>query len=158
LDLTTPKGRTVLRHLCSMIQPDLLVIGPIYKLYVASSEKEEVPARQIAAVLDELRAEHNCAVLTEHHTPMQQLGHARQIRPVGTGLWQRWPEFGFGIVPQEGTRTEDRQMQMIPWRGSRDERDWPTRLQGSGNAPGRLPWLDQDNLGTPWRAAHPQGA
>lgn len=153
LDLTTPKGRTTLRHRCQLIQPDLLVIGPIYKLFVQQQGGDEIPARQVVAVIDEIRAEHDCAVLTEHHTPMQQLGHARQVRPVGTGLWQRWPEFGFGLAPQEGTRTEDRQMQLIPWRGSRDERAWPKRLQGSGNAPGRLPWIDQDDMGSAWRAA-----
>lgn len=153
LDLTTPKGRTILRHRCQLIQPDVLIIGPIYKLFVQQTGGDEIPARQVVAVIDEIRAELDCAVLTEHHTPMQQLGHARQIRPVGTGLWQRWPEFGFGIVPQEGTRPEDRQMDLVPWRGSRDERDWPQRLQGSGNAPGRLPWVDQDNLGSSWRAA-----
>lgn len=151
LDLTSVKGRTMLRHMCRVFNPDLLVIGPIYKLYVQSSEKDEVPARQIAALIDELRQEHNLAVLTEHHTPMQQLGHARQIRPVGTGLWQRWPEFGFGIVPQQGTVLEDRQMDLVPWRGSRDERAWPKRLQGSGGAPGRLPWVDMDCIGSAWR-------
>lgn len=152
LDLTSPKGRTHLRALCRTVSPDLLIIGPIYKLYVPTDAKDEVHARQVAALLDELRAEHDCAVLTEHHTPMDQ-GGKRPIRPVGTGLWLRWPEFGFALVPEPGTKPEHRQMLLEPWRGSRDERAWPRRLQGSGGAPGRLPWLDADNLGSPWRVA-----
>lgn len=150
LDLTQPKGRTHLRALCRMTSPDLLIIGPVYKLYVPSDARDEVHARQVAALIDEIRAEHDCAVLTEHHTPMEQAGGKRPIRPVGTGLWLRWPEFGFGIVPQEGFKTEDRRMALVPWRGSRDERAWPTRLQGGANAPGRLPWNDEDNIGRPW--------
>lgn len=155
LDLTTPQGRAHLRALCRTVSPDLLIIGPIYKLYVPNESRDEVHARQVAAVLDELRAEHNLAVITEHHTPMENGGSKRQIRPVGTGLWLRWPEFGFGLVPQDGTEVEDRQMNLVPWRGSRDEREWPKRLQGAGGAPGRLPWLDEDDLGHPWHAGMP---
>lgn len=29
----------------------------------------------------------------EHHAPMAQ-GGARELRPVNSGLWMRWPEFG----------------------------------------------------------------
>lgn len=153
LDLTKPEGRTILRSLCRMVGPDVIVIGPIYKLYVPSSERDEVHARQVAAVLDEMRAEHNCAVLTEHHTPMAQAGQPRTLRPVGTGLWMRWPEFGLGITPEDGTKVEDRRMKLRSWRGSREERAWPASLQGAGTAPGRLPWADANNIGVPWRVA-----
>lgn len=153
LDLTKPEGRTILRSLCRMVGPDVIVIGPIYKLYVPSSERDEVHARQVAAVLDEMRAEHNCAVLTEHHTPMAQAGQPRTLRPVGTGLWMRWPEFGLGITPEDGTKVEDRRMKLRSWRGSREERAWPASLQGAGTAPGRLPWADANNIGVAWRVA-----
>lgn len=149
MDLTSPKGRSELRALCNMTSPDLLVIGPIYKMYVPSDARDEVHARQVAAVIDEIRAEHNCAVMTEHHTPMEQGGNRRPIRPVGTGLWLRWPEFGFGLLPDSDS--ENGRVALMPWRGSRDERDWPKHLQMAGTAPGRLPWIDADNMGHSWR-------
>lgn len=154
MDLTSPKGRADLRALCSMTGPDLLIIGPIYKMYIPSDARDEVHARQVAAVIDEIRADYGCAVMTEHHTPMDQ-GGQRPIRPVGTGLWLRWPEFGYGLRP-EG---DSGRVSLQPWRGSRDERAWPSHLQMAGTSPGRLPWSDANNLGLSWeRLAIVKGA
>lgn len=97
--------------------PDLLIIGPTYKLAGGDPKDEEV-ARKVAAVLDGIRADHHVALLIEAHSPYAN-GASRPTRPYGASLWSRWPEFGLHIAPT-GVLSH--------WRGARDERDWPTAL------------------------------
>lgn len=147
LDLADPKDRLKLHHLCQLIRPELLLIGPAYKLYVGGSNaREEDLARQVTSVLDGLREEFGFALILEHHSPHGHGGEARSVRPIGSSLWLRWPEFGLGLRPQEGTKPPDRMADLIPWRGARDERPWPKNLQAGG--PGHLPWVDPVRLRT----------
>lgn len=141
LDLADPKDRLKLHHLCQIIRPDLLLIGPAYKLYVGGSNaREEDLARQVTSVLDGLREEFGFALILEHHSPHGHAGENRSVRPIGSSLWLRWPEFGMGLRPQEGTKPPDRKADLIPWRGARDERPWPKQLEAG--EPGELPWID----------------
>lgn len=141
LDLASPADRMELHHLCSLVMPDLLVIGPVYKLYVGGAgAREEDLARQVTSVLDGLREEFGCALMLEHHSPHAAPGMTqRSVRPIGSSLWLRWPEFGMGIRPRPDTRVSDRQLEVVPWRGAREDRPWPRRIhQGP---PGGLPWV-----------------
>jgi len=48
----------------------------------------------------------------------------RDLRPFGSSVWLRWPEFGIGL------RKEDDDRYLVEhWRGPRDKRTWPTALQ-----------------------------
>jgi hypothetical protein len=88
---------------------------------------EEGPAKVVAARLDRLRAAHGCAVLLEAHSPHATGGKARRPeRPYGASLWLRWPEFGLHLAAEGDLRH---------WRGPRDRRDWPARLQRGGAWP-----------------------
>nr|DAN96755.1 MAG TPA: replisome organizer [Caudoviricetes sp.] len=41
----------------------------------------------------------------EHHSPHAAPGMTqRSVRPIGSSLWLRWPEFGMGIRPRPDTR------------------------------------------------------
>ena len=146
LDLSTPTDRLELHHLCTIIRPDLLVIGPVYKLYVGGAgAREEDLARQVTSVLDGLREEFDCALMLEHHSPHAAPGgESRSVRPIGSSLWMRWPEFGFGLRPESGTKLEDRQVEVKHWRGAREERPWPKRLIGGTSS--ELPWIDPASL------------
>ena len=146
LDLAQANDRLELHHMCSVVRPDLLVIGPAYKLYVGGAgAREEDLARQVTSVLDGLREEFGFALILEHHSPHASPGgESRSVRPIGSSLWMRWPEFGFGLRPESGTKLEDRQVEVKHWRGAREERPWPKRLIG-GN-PTELPWIDPASL------------
>lgn len=146
LDLGQVSDRLLLRSLCKVFRPDLLVIGPAYKLYVGGGqEKDELLARQVTSTIDGLREEFGFAVILEHHSPHGGHTGARTVRPFGSSLWLRWPEFGFGLAPSDkkpsmhdpkGKRFAD----VEHWRGARDERPWPTSLESHGV----LPWIDTD--------------
>ena len=134
LDLTKGDDEMWLSRVVSAIQPDLLLTGPIYRLHAANPNDEE-PARKVTQVLDRCRAAANCAVITEAHA-----GHGfgqgeRPVRPTGTSLWLRWPEFGYGLRAAADYDPTRRVVDFVPWRGDREERDWPRRLKAGGNWP-----------------------
>ena len=159
MDLAQPRDRLELHHLCTAFRPDLLVIGPAYKLYVGGAgAREEDLARQVTSTLDGLREEFGFALLLEHHSPHASPGvDQRTVRPIGSSLWLRWPEFGFGLRPYEDPdlrkerqrrglplAPEDRAVDYVSWRGAREERPWPSRLVAGGE--GALPWVDPKQM------------
>lgn len=146
LDLADAKDRLDLHHLCQIYQPDLVCIGPAYKLYIGgSSQREEDLARTVTSALDRLRSTFGFALILEHHSPHAQQGAVhRSVRPIGSSLWLRWSEFGWGISPADGTALEDRIADVRHWRGARDERPWPSRL--SAGTANELPWIDPNQL------------
>lgn len=123
-----------LLRICEAARPALLVVGPLYRMHATDMAKEE-PARQLTRVLDSIRARHNCAIVVETHAPHAGPIGARNLRPVGSSLFLRWPEFGYGIAPAK----EDGVFDLRSWRGARDERAWPRQLAWGG--PGRWPWV-----------------
>lgn len=136
IDLTRPEDETWLRSVCATATPDLLVIGPMYRMHAADMAKEE-PARHLTRVLDDLRARHGCALVVETHAPHAQGVGARALRPVGSSLFMRWPEFGYGLKVKDPTSEV---MNFESWRGARDERDWPRQLVRGG--PQSWPWVE----------------
>lgn len=134
LDLTESPDRGHLHGLCDRHKPDIVILGPIYKLH-SGDPIEEKPAKQIATFLDALRTEHGCALLIEAHTPYAGTTKgSRPERPYGASLWSRWPEFGI-FLNETGALTH--------WRGQRDERDWPAHLRR--DIANTWPWEIEDN-------------
>ncbi|MGI8796911.1 MAG: AAA family ATPase [Acidimicrobiia bacterium] len=105
-------------------RPDLVIIGPLYKLAGGDPTSEEV-ARRVSGVFDQLRGTFAIALLIEAHSPYASAGK-RPERPYGASLWSRWPEFGLHLSAQG---------QLHHWRGDRDEREWPTGLTRGGAWP-----------------------
>lgn len=146
LDLTQPADEAWLVSRVTALQPSILVTGPLYRLH-AKNPNDEEPARQVAKVLDRCRSAANCALVLEAHA-----GHAlesngkRTIRPTGTSLWLRWPEFGHGIRATEDFRPDNRVVEFVSWRGDRDERDWPKRLRQGGS----WPWVPATDPNSEW--------
>ncbi|MER5503118.1 AAA family ATPase [Streptomyces sp. NPDC002561] len=150
LDLNQPADRSWLLRRVEAEQPDLITIGPIYKIATPrSGESAEDSARALMTALEAVRAASNGAALViEAHAPHGMPGGRRDLRPIGSSLWLRWPEFGFGLAPAREMGAEDlRLMDWVPWRGARSEREWPEQfMQGAawpwqavqyrGDAPG----------------------
>ena len=130
LDLTSPADRSWLARRVEAEQPDIIGIGPIYKL-AGGNPNEEESAKALMSALEMLRVASNGAVLLiEAHSPHQAPGtKTRNLRPIGSSVWLRWPEFGFGLsLADELGAREQRLMDWVPWRGARSEREWPERF------------------------------
>lgn len=120
LDLVHPLIRQSFAKLLSDFWPELLIIGPMYKM--AEGLDKEDTSKHLSAALDEWRVQYEFALLMESHQPHQvitQNDKFRPERPFGSSLWLRWPEFGI-CLEDGGT--------LRHWRGARDERDWPDKL------------------------------
>lgn len=125
IDLGSATDVAWLSAIAEQVRPELLIIGPIYKMSDGDPIEEQT-AKVVIRAIDMLRARHDCAVLIEAHTPHE----GKTERPYGASIWKRWPEFGLYL---------DRMGPLRPWRGARDEREWPAALQrGRGRA--AWPW------------------
>lgn len=121
----------------AMNAPDLLVVGPLYRLHYANIN-DETAARDLVRVLDGIRTRYGCALLSEAHPGHAEDGAGeRRMRPAGSSLFLRWPEFGFGLRRAKGAEGEHPSLiDVVAWRGSREERQWPRQLQHGSY----LPW------------------
>jgi AAA domain/CHC2 zinc finger len=143
LDLTTSEDAEWLLDRVRVNQPQLLIIGPLYRLHVGNPNDEEV-ARRVTVVLDAARSLTDCAVMLEAHSGhAEQVGKPRQLRPLGSSLYLRWPEFGYGMArcADDTGETHPEFVDLRAWRGPRDERAWPTLLHKSI---GSWPWEASD--------------
>ncbi|MEV5606982.1 AAA family ATPase [Streptomyces sp. NPDC052225] len=140
VDLTRGEGRAWLMRRVETVMPDLLVIGPIYQLHTGDPSSED-HARRVTTALNEARVTANCAMVMEAHAPHGNGFGPRSLRPAGSSLWMRWPEFGFGLRPVEDEKSaeEDRARRLVPWRGLRDERAFPQFLRQGER--GSWPWV-----------------
>jgi RecA-family ATPase len=148
IDLTREEDAAWLVERVTAHQPTLLVCGPFYRLH-ATDTNEESSARLVVAALDAARIKADCALITEAHA-----GHGdgvnRSVRPTGSSLLMRWPEFGYGIKPL-GDADQDgrhRHVAVLPWRGPREERHWPRELMW-GTHEFDWPWKAADHLNLP---------
>lgn len=140
LDLTREEDEMWLVSRVSALQPDLLIVGPLYRLHAKNPNDEEV-ARKVTQVLDRCRIAANCAIITEAHAGHGGSGlDARPVRPAGSSLWLRWPEFGYGLRAAPDYDPSSRVVEFVPWRGDREERNWPASLRQGGE----WPWKRND--------------
>jgi replicative DNA helicase len=139
LDLSREEDAAWLCERVTAHQPDLLTIGPFYRLH-SSDTNDEGNARQVVAALDKARLKTGCALITEHHPGHGDAGN-RSLRPTGSSLLMRWPELGYGIKPacDPDDGGNFRQVAVMSWRPPRDERHWPKQLIWGGDDD--WPWL-----------------
>jgi hypothetical protein len=108
---------------------DLLVIGPLYNAFSGVAERGDVGgedmARRLVSVFNKIRTRFRLALVMETHAPHAQAGAKRDLRPFGSSLFLRWPDFGLGL--QQDEKHENRYL-LTHWRGPRDKRAWPTAL------------------------------
>lgn len=145
LNITDERDLGAVHRLIDEHTPDLLMIGPLYRLIPRAIQSDDDAAPMIAA-LDGLRAR-GCALVMEAHA-----GHAkdgagsRDLRPRGSSALMGWPEFGFGLRlmrPEDESDTTVR-AELTRWRGDRDERAWPTVMRRGPD----WPWMDDNPAAT----------
>lgn len=142
IDVTKPAGWKWLFSYAKEAQPDLIVIGPVYRLYEAGDTSRDTggrdKARQVVQVLDQLRDRFGCALLMEAHPPKG----SQTLSPFGSAVWEWWPDQGLGLQPD---KDGPNRVTVIKWRFDRDERHWPTRMQQGG---GLGMWRQLDGRGS----------
>jgi hypothetical protein len=54
--------------------------------------------------------------------------NTRELRPFGSAVWSRWPEFGISLQP-DPTANEPYVYDVRHFRGARDQRQWPLKIK-----------------------------
>ncbi|MFN7318903.1 MAG: AAA family ATPase [bacterium] len=128
LDLCSAKDRALLESHIDRVRPQLICMGPLYKSFIDSGTRtSEALAIEVARYLDQIRDVYGCALWLEHHAPLGSVG-SRDLRPFGSSVWSRWPEFGLALQP-DPTATEGFVYEVRHFRGARDIREWPTKMK-----------------------------
>jgi AAA domain len=131
LDLGTKDDVHWLSEEVSKAMPDLLIIGPLYKM-TDMDLSDNVASKKISSVLDQIRIHYHCSMIIEAHLRHAAPNESRPIRPYGASLWLRWPEFGLHLSSTGGIKH---------FRNPRDERPWPESFVRGNPANGDWPWM-----------------
>lgn len=126
LDLTRDQDLAMIHRMIDHARPDVLFIGPLYRLIPRAINSDDDAAPLLAA-LDTLRARGLALVIEAHAGHSVGAGGERDMRPRGSAALLGWPEFGFGLRVDKGGRSSN-EFQLVRWRGDRDERKWPFRI------------------------------
>ncbi len=128
VDLLKAPDRVLIEEAIERTKPDLICLGPLYKSFLDPGNKtSESVAVEVARYLDYIRTTYNCALWMEHHAPLGGSG-GRELRPFGSAVWSRWPEFGLTLEP-DLTADSAHVYKMGNFRGDRDIRHRPTRIK-----------------------------
>ncbi len=125
--------------------PDLIVLAPAYKIMIGQDPDKERDILALLSAIDDVRTRHNAAVLIEAHAGNGSDGEKRPTRPIGSSVWRRWPEIGFGLrvdessYPNGCTDKRPKYLEAVQFRGQREDRDWPDLI--SWGPPNGLPWV-----------------
>lgn len=121
IDITRGVHLGEIHRLIDKFRPDILAIGPLYKITHGAIQTDDDAAPLLVA-LDSIR-ERGVTLLMEAHASKGDGTSSRDLRPRGSAALMGWPEFGIGLAPQSTETVE-----LKRWRGDRDQRNWPQFL------------------------------
>lgn len=138
-DLTSPAGGAWLEERMWAYRPDLVILGPLTNL-VQEDLRHYEPVNQLRRVINASRKVCNSAIVMEHHAPKRGNGDKiREISPYGSGLFLKWPDFGFAMIPTDEPGTYEWGMNRGPRvRG----RHWPMALRTGKPGSEEFPWME----------------
>ena len=119
--------RAALQREIAFHRPELVCIGPIYKMYQRKGgESYEDSADEAMSVLDDLRTKYEFALYMEHHAAKGKSGEGRDLAPMGSQRWMAWPEIGISLYKDKQDPTS---FDVKRFRGDRlSGVRWPDRL------------------------------
>lgn len=135
VDLLASKDKADIISRAVHYAPDIMYIGTAYKL-ASTSDDAHRSVRAIQSTVDKIREEVGCSVIVEHHAPHGFNNDRSSMRPEGSSMWLRWPDFGYGLkrIDTPGGRI----VKFMGWRGDRVRgRDFPAGLREGAV----MPWM-----------------
>jgi hypothetical protein len=127
IEIRSLSDKAELQREIAFHRPELVCIGPIYKMYRrGSGESYEDSADEAMAVLDQLRTKYGFALVMEHHAAKGKAGEKRDLSPMGSQRWMAWPEIGISLYKDTQDPTT---LHVKRYRGDRLQGvSWPDRL------------------------------
>lgn len=142
INILRDKDLSKIHREMDVIQPDIVIIGPLYAMSPKALQTDD-DAVPVLAALDSLR-DTGAALLMEAHAghALAATGTMRNLRPRGSSALLGWPEFGYGM-----RKVGEFSALLEPWRGDRDTRNWPFGLRRTTD--GR--WIPDEQLSMEYR-------
>lgn len=137
--LETPAGEAWLSERVHAYRPHLIVMGPLTNL-ADKDLRDDEPVRRTKNAVNKARAICNSAFVMEHHAPLKgPMDRERQLRPYGSSLFLKWPDYGFGLKPTN----EPTLFEWYKNRGPRvRSRRWPSGLREGLPNTAEFPWME----------------
>jgi replicative DNA helicase len=146
MDLALDRDVSWLLRQVTAVRPDVVMIGPLCNLAPRALNSDD-DAAPVIAVMNMIRARGAALILEAHAGHALGPGGRRDMRPRGSSAFLGWPEFGYGLRWSEDPQAAvKRTVDMVSWRGDRDEREWPEML----TAGGVWPWRIYDKASAGW--------
>jgi len=136
LDITKDSHLGQVHRLIDEHNPDIVFIGPLYRLISRAINSDEDAAPLLSAI-DTIRDRGIALVMEAHAGHAVGVGGERELRPRGSAALMGWPEFGAGIRVQ---KNDPSTFEFVRWRGDRDAREWPRFMRRGGV----WPWTPVD--------------
>jgi hypothetical protein len=138
IDLSSAEGGMWLTERVHAYQPDLVIMGPLTNLS-GKDLRDDEPVRRMRNAINAARVVCNSAFIMEHHAPHKgPMDKERQVRPYGSSLFLKWPDYGYGLKPTEIEGVYE-------WwknRGPRvRSRMWPGWLREGKPGTDEFPWM-----------------
>lgn len=145
-DLLTTPGQAWLYERVQAYRPDLVLMGPAQNLVQRDLSDDNV-VRKLKHAVNTARAMCGSAFVIEHHSPWKQQGDKeRSVRPYGSSLFNKWPDFGYGLRPDPDRPGH---YDLVPNRNPRvRRRAWPEAFR----------WGRPNSVEFPWMVAEPSEA
>lgn len=132
IDITKDATLGEVHRLVDEHQPDVLAIGPLYKM-VSTGINNDQEAAPLIMALDSLRDRGLALIMEGHASKGNSQNATRDLAPRGSAALMGWPEFGFGLHPDA---TNPDMTLVTKWRGDREAgREWPRELYRGGPFP-----------------------
>lgn len=135
VNLLDPRVMGSIHRLIDRTKPNIVFIGPLYRLSVRLNSDEDTAP--VIAALDEIRDRGVALVIEAHAGHALTVGGIRDVRPRGSSALMGWPEFGFGLRRHQDHPEE--LVDFVPWRGAREQRTFPVTFRRGGR--GEYPWI-----------------
>jgi RecA-family ATPase len=143
LDLTKDAHLGQVHKLIDQYNPQVLFIGPLYRLIPRAINSDDDAAPLLAA-LDTIRDRGIALVMEAHAGHALGSGGERDLRPRGSAALMGWPEFGMGIRLSRDHGEMGNFFNVVRWRGDRDQRDWPELMRRGDPTTTEWPWMPQE--------------
>lgn len=138
INILDRRDRLELERRIMHVDPDLVVIGPIYKSFRKDPKRQsDEITEEVCSIFDDLRTRHDFALVLEHHSPR----NSPDLFPFGSSVWERWPEFGKTLRQDE---KNSRRVVLGQFRQDRIQRlRWPVAFSWSKEWPFKAEWGDE---------------
>lgn len=144
IDLLSPRGQRVFEGLLERTRPELVLMGPVVKIFRAPQGRTrygEDVVDELTDVLDDWMDRYGFALVLEGHAGNERTTD-EDWRIRGSSVWRSWPAFSHAL--KVAVTVETREAEVIRARDDRyANRAWPTRM--FGGTPFRLPWQPCEN-------------